>query len=246
MPTPSRPNSNVLLLVIVAGLDAALQSAVLWLPGPFAGIGLVGFALLPLVAVWYLFVLVGVLAGLPLAYLCFRQRWLAPLGAALLVLTALNILQMERWYTAQQPTSAERDERSAESLRADAVYRCMTQWFAVPRRVVDVQDNELIFVGGVRIDVCRRGDRLCGGDPTSVARREAFGRFAREHVLGKDVSVTLTPRSFFRYEGGAWCANGQSPEKTASGFPGRYLAEVSLRGHRLTVSDKPPSVDDFP
>lgn len=87
----------------------------------------------------------------------------------------------------------------------------MTDWFAVPRRVEDVDGSELVFAGGVRIDVCRRDNRLCGGDPASVARREVFGRFAREHVLGNEVSVVLTTRPFFRYEGGDWCANGPPP-----------------------------------
>jgi hypothetical protein len=73
----------------------------------------------------------------------------------------------------------------------------MTQWFAVPRRVVDVKDEMLVFAGGVKIDVCRRDNDLCQADPASVARREAFGRFARAYVLGKDISVVLTTRSFF-------------------------------------------------
>lgn len=246
MSTPSRPTTLRVSLAVLAGLDAAIQGAVLWLPAAFSGIGLVGFALLPLALAWYLFLLVTIVAGLPLAYRCFRQRWLAPLGAALLVLTALNVLQAGRWYAAQQPTPAEREERSAESRQADEVYRCITQWFAVPRRAVDVHDSELVFAGGVHIDVCRLGNRLCGGDPASVARREAFGRFAKEHVLGQDLSVTLPPRAFFRYEGGTWCANGSAPEQSTSASPGRYPADVRLRGQRLTVTESPPRIDDFP
>lgn len=246
MSTPSRPTTLRVSLAVLAGLDAAVQGAVLWLPAAFSGIGLVGFALLPLALAWYLFLLVTIVAGLPLAYRCFRQRWLAPLGAALLVLTALNVLQAGRWYATQQPTPAELEDRSAESRKADEVYRCMTQWFAVPRRVVDVQKSELVFAGGVHIDVCRRDNRLCGGDPASVARRDAFGRFAKAHVLGQSVSVVLTPRAFFRYEVGTWCANGSPPEHSTSAFPGRYPADVSLRGQRLTVTESPPRIDDFP
>ncbi len=246
MPARSRTNPSAVPLAILAGLGAALQASVLWLPAPFAGIGLSGFALLPLIMAWYLFLLAAILAGLPLAYLCFRQRWLAPLGAALLVLSVLNLLQFARWYAAQQPTTAEQDERNAESRKADEVYRCMTQWFAVPRRVVDVKDELLVFAGGVKIDVCRRDNDLCRGDPASVARREAFGRFAKEHVLGKEVSVVLTTRSFFRYEGGSWCASSTPPEQTSSAFPGRYPADVSFRSQRLTVTELPPRIEDFP
>ena len=245
MPTPSRPTSSALWVPVLAGLDAVLLGAVLWLPAPFAGIGLVGFALLPLALAWYLFLVTAILAGLPLAYLCFRQRWLAPLGVVLLVLSALNIQQAARWYAAQQPTQAERDERSAESRQADEVYRCMTQWFAVPRRVVAVHDNALFFAGGARIDVCNRDNTLCGGDPGSVARREAFGRFAQAHVLGNEVSVTLPPRDFFRYQAGDLCATGPSPEQTTSGYHRLYPADVSFRGKRLTVTDPPPRMQDF-
>ena len=246
MPMPSRTDPSTVLLAVLAGLGAAFQAWVLWLPSPFAGIGLAGFALLPLILAWYLLLLAAILAGLPLAYLCFRQRWLAPLGAALLVLSVLNLAQFARWYAAQQPTPAEQDERNAESRKADEVYRCMTQWFAVPRRVVDVKDEMLVFAGGVQIDVCRRDNDLCRADPASVARREAFGRFARAHVLGKEVGVVLTTRSFFRYEGGSWCANGPPPEQTPSASPGRYPADVSFRGQRLTVTELPPRIEDFP
>lgn len=83
-------------LAALAVVDALLQVGVLWLPSPFAGIGLAGFVLLPVVLAWYLFVLVAILAALPLAYLCLRRRWLAPLGAVLLVLSALNLVQAWR------------------------------------------------------------------------------------------------------------------------------------------------------
>ena len=243
---PLQHRQPVFRLALLAGLDAALQAAVFWLPSPFAGIGLAGFALLPVLGVWYLCCVLVVMAGLPLAYLCFRERWLVPLGVALLALCALNVTQAWRAYAEQQPTPAERAERTIETAKADEVYRCMAQWFAVPRRAVDVRANVLIFEGGVAIDVCRMGDPLCGGDPASVARREAFGRFAKAHVVGHDVRVSLPDRSFFRYEGGNWCANGLPLEQTVSGFQGRYTADVLLRTKRLTVTDSPLRLEEFP
>lgn len=217
----------------------------LWLPSPFSGVGLVGFAWLPLLFAWYLFVLVVMLAAFPLAYLCLRKPPLALLGASLLVLSVLNLMQAERWYADQQPTPAETSERAIESSKADQVYRCASEWFAVPRRVEAVEDNELVFAGGVRIDVCRLGDRLCGGDPASVARRQAFGQFAQAHVLGREVSVTLVTRPFFRYQGGSWCESGPPAAETSTGFHGRYPADVSFLGKRLTVKELPPRIEDF-
>ena len=233
------------MLLVLAGLDVALQACALWLPHPFAGIGQVGFALLPVALAWYLFLLVSILAAFPIAYLCFRRPLLAPLGVALLVLSTLNLVQAGRWYAARQPTKAETEERDIESREADEVYRCLSEWFSVPRRVVEVDGNELVFAGGGRIDVCRLGDRLCGGEPASVARRQAFGRFAREYVLGADVSVTLTSRPYFRYQSGDWCGGGPASAEATPGFHGRYSADVSFRGKRLTVTESPPRIEDF-
>ena len=229
----------------LAGLDLLVQTGVLWFSPIFSGAGLIGFALLPIAFAWYLLVVVALLAAFPLAYLCLRKLPLAPLGAALLVLAVLNLMQVWSWREAQQPTQAETAARAIESSEADEVYRCMSEWFSAPRRVEEVDGNELIFAGGVRIDVCRLGDHLCGGEPASVARRQAFGRFAREHVLGRDVSVALTTRPFFGYEGGDWCRNGAPPGQTKPGFHGRYSADVSFQGKRLTVTASPPRIEDF-
>jgi hypothetical protein len=241
----SQPNALAKSLPWLAGLDIAVQLGALCFPSPFEGVGLVGFALLPVIIAWYLFLLAVVLAGFPLAYQCIRKRWWAPLGAILVVLSVLNLWKAERWYTAQQPTQAEQAQRDNESRKADQVYACMTDWFSVPHRVEDVDGSELVFAGGLRIDVCRIGNRLCGGDAASLARREAFGKFAREHVLGTEVSVALMSRPYFRYEGGNWCANGWPGTETAPSFPGRYSGDVSFRGRRLTVSDQPPRIEDF-
>ena len=240
-----KPKSSATPLVVLAGLDSVVQAFALWLPPPFSGIGLVGFALLPVVLVWYLILIVVILAAIPIAYLCFRKLLLAPLGIALLVLSTLNLLQAGRWYTAQQPTKAEAAERDLESRKADEVYRCLREWFSVPRRVVEVDGNELIFAGGGRIDVCSRDNRVCGGDPASVVRRQAFGRFASEHVLGADVSVTLPSRPYFRYQSDVWCTGEPLSAEPMPGFHGRYPADVNFRGKHLTVTESPPRIEDF-
>src|SRR6478735_2221840 len=98
---PLKGGSNLRVLggrsvLVLGALDAAVQVLVVVAPHPFQGIGILGFALLPVILAYYAVLLGAIVAGVPLAIGCF---WLGGvsrvvLGTVLVALTVVNAVSV--------------------------------------------------------------------------------------------------------------------------------------------------------
>jgi hypothetical protein len=174
----------------LCAIDAALQ-AFWWLgPNAFAGLGVLAVPLAPLIAAYYLVMLVATLAGLPLAIACFftRRPVLMAMGVVVLFLTAMNVQGIAAWQARSAAESREQhrelDERAAFLARCvPAVDRALDAVRAdldVPRRAAGLAPP-----GGVILD---NGLRI---DPPAAVDARAFEAFYYERLAGAEVRVVL-------------------------------------------------------
>ena len=181
----------------LCALDAALQ-AFWWLrPGALSGLGVLAIPLAPIVALYYIVMLVATGAGIPLAIVCFftKRPALIVVGVALLFLTAMNVKGIAAWQATSAAESREHqrevDERAALLARCvpavDRALDAVRADLSVPRRVVALGPGAgVVLDNGVRIDA-----------PIAVDARR-FEPFFYERLAGSEVRVV--PRELSQWD----------------------------------------------
>ncbi len=234
------------LFLALCAVDIAIQAVAVGFADWFRGIGILALPLAPLLLAWFASVLLAALGGMGLVVACALRRSTWPVGAVVAILSAINLSRAASFMESVQSTPKEIQANARCQGQVAELHRKLAIWFAAPRRVVAVVDRNLSFETGPSIDVCTWGDRRCGGDPPSVARREAFARFVAAHVVGQEVQVSF-PASQLHRSGLGWCAvdSGPVPAIVDDGMSDVYVGEVHFRGKRLTVTEPPPDISNF-
>jgi hypothetical protein len=213
---------------VLCALDAAAQVLALVYPHPFQGFGVVAFALLPVIIAYYAFLLLAVVAGIPLAIACFwrGQGIRIAIGVALLALTGANMASVIVFMTHEREASRVADTRNAEFYAE--VAKCaavMTQraqeaatYFAQPRTVVALAGSYGVeFENGMRI----------GLPPIDPPR--PFHEFFYDHLKGAQVRVAFRPPS-------AGEINARCPTASTAALPQEYEGDVYLLDRKIDAA----------
>jgi len=181
-------------LLVLGALDAVVQVLVVVAPHPFQGIGILGFALLPVILAYYAVLLGAIVAGIPLAIGCF---WLGGvsrvvLGTVLVALTVVNTVSVTNFITREREASRAEEVRDAASgveatkcsaaraqkIQEDAAY------FVEPRKIVAIAGPYAVeFENGIRINL------------PPIDRPQLFHEFFYDRLLGSQVRVLLSQPS---------------------------------------------------
>jgi hypothetical protein len=250
---PLKGGSNLRVLggrsvLVLGALDAAVQVLVVVAPHPFQGIGILGFALLPVILAYYAVLLGAIVAGIPLAIGCF---WLGGvnrvvLGTVLVALTVVNAVSVANFIIRDREASRIEEVRDAASgveaakcsaaraqkIQEDAAY------FGEPRRVVAIAGPYAVqFENGIRINL-----------PPSD-RPQLFREFFYDRLLGSQVRVVLIQPSTDELT--ARCRGaGTGGTAGAAGYSNPYDGAVYLLDRKIDAASyvdrefpRPPGSD---
>lgn len=198
---------------------AAVQVIALLAPHPFRGIGLLGFALLPVVFAYHATLLAAIVAGIPVAIACFWVGGFARVtaGVALLALTAANVVplleerekeRLAEARSAAQTTAFEADVAKCSAVMAERAREAVA-YFSEPRRIVAIGGTFAVeFENGMRIQLPR------------IEPPQPFQEFFHDHLAGSQVRVTLHPTLVEKLAAGCRSTRSAIPAKSAQPFEG--------------------------
>lgn len=198
---------------------AAVQVIALLAPHPFRGIGVLGFALLPVVFAYHATLLAAIVAGIPVAIACFWVGGFARVaaGVALLALTAANVVPLleerEKERVAEARSAAVTTAFEAEVAKCAVVMaeraRDAVAYFSEPRRVVALGGNYAVeFENGMRVQL------------PPIQPPQPFDEFFHDHLVGLNVRVTLPATFVQQLTTGCRSTGSALPAKSAPAFAG--------------------------
>lgn len=207
---------------------AAVQVLALFAPHPFQGIGVLGFALLPVVFAYHASLLAAIAAGIPLAIACF---WFggyarAAIGVALIALTVANVVpilrEREEARLAEARDASQNAAFNAEVAKCSVVMAQRAQeavtYFSEPRKIVAIGGEYAVeFENGMRIQL------------PPIQPPLPFREFFYDHLVGSQVRVTLRPTFVEQLTAGCRSTGSAIPPRSAQPFEGDvYLIDRKI------------------